>query len=103
MINLRQAAYKPLKISGKIRATNGPLGTIFLGQAAPVMAREVVLDDTGRVLMTKHSTDMKILDSSPALESVTGHSLQSILGVSFFELIHGEDCQAVLESFRNCK
>ena len=101
MINLRQAGYKPLKISGKIRST--PSGTIFLGQAAPVMAREVVLNDTGGVLMTKHSTDMKILESSPSLESVTGHSLQSILGVSFYQLIHGQDCQAVLEAFKNCK
>ena len=101
MINLRQASYKPLKISGKIRST--PSGTIFLGQAAPVMARELVMDDTGGVLMTKHSTDMKFLESSPAFESVTGHSLQSLLGISFFQLIHGQDCRPVQEAFRNCK
>ena len=101
MINLRQAGYKPLKISGKIRST--PSGTIFLGQAAPVMARELVLDDTGGVLMTKHSPDMKFLESSPTLESVTGRILQSLLGISFFQLIHGQDCLPVQEAFRNCK
>ena len=101
MINLRQAGYKPLKISGKIRSTES--GTIFLGQASPVIAREVVLNDTGGVLMTKHSTDMKFLESSPALESITGHSLQSLLGISFFQLTHGQDCLPVQEAFRNCK
>ena len=101
MVNLRQAGYKPLKISGKIRSTPG--GSIFLGQAAPVMEREMVVGKAGGVLVTRHSRDMKILDCCTVLEDVTGHRLQAVLGLSFFQLIHGQDCQAVLEAFSKCK
>ena len=102
MINLKQAGYKPLKISGKLRSTQA--GTVFLGLASHVMEREVSVDESAGPFLTKHSLDLKILeDSNSLLESVAGYDKDSLVGESLFELVHGQDCQAVREAFTNCK
>ena len=103
MVTLKQAAYRPLKISGK-RVTV-PGGCVFLGLAAPVMARDVLMKDSLSVFITQHSLDMKILavDRDSWLECVAGYDSDCLPGVSIFELVHGQDCQLVRDAFRNCE
>ena len=69
MINLKQASYKPLKIFGKARLMNqnevgGIFGPIFLGLASCVIEREVMVDNQIGVFTTKHSVDMKFVESN---------------------------------------
>ena len=101
LVNLRQAAFKPLKVSGKVRLTRD--GVIFLGQAGPVLGREVVVEQTGGEEVTRHASDMNILHWPPGLETLTGHSRQAMLGLSFFQLIHGQDCEPVLKALSKCE
>ena len=68
MINLKQACYKPLKISGKARRmkeneVGGVTGTVFVGSARCVVEREVMVDNQIGVFTTKHSVDMKFIET----------------------------------------
>ena len=68
MVNLKQASYKPLKISGKARQmpeneVGGVTGTVFLGLARHVVEREVMVENQIGVFTTKHSVDMKFIDT----------------------------------------
>ena len=68
MINLKQANYKPLKISGKARCmpekeVGGVRGTVFLGLARYVVEREGIMDNQIGVFTTKHSVDMKFMET----------------------------------------
>ena len=68
MINLKQASYQPLKISGKARHMpenefGGVRGTVFLGLARCVVEREVIMDNQVGVFTTKHSVDMKFMET----------------------------------------
>ena len=68
MINLKQASYKPLKISGKARRmkeneVGGVTGTVYFGLARCVVEREVIMDNQVGVFTTKHSVDMKFMET----------------------------------------
>lgn len=108
MINLKQASYKPLKISGKARLMNqnevgGISGPIFLGLASCVIEREVMVDNQIGVFTTKHSVDMKFMESNHWLSNEAGYSPSKLIGVSFFELVHAQDIQNVQMAFKNLK
>ena len=69
MINLKQANYKPLKISGKARSmpeneAGGVAGTVFIGLARSVVEMEVMVDHQIGVFTTKHSVDMKFIENN---------------------------------------
>jgi len=108
MINLKQANYKPLKISGQVRyikekEIGGLSGTIFMGLATCVIEREVMVDCQKGVFTSKHSVDMKFMDTSQWMASEAGYSSAKLMGVSFFELVHAHDSEAVLKAFKNLK
>jgi hypothetical protein len=68
MINLKQASYKPLKIGGKARRmpeneVGGVTGIVFLGLARCIVEREVMVVNQVGVFITKHSVDMKFMDT----------------------------------------
>ena len=68
MINLKQASYRSLKISGKACHMNenevgGVTGTVFLSLVRCVVEREVMVDNQIGVFTTKHSVDMKFIET----------------------------------------
>lgn len=108
MINLRQANYKSLKISGKARCmpeneVGGVTGTVFIGIARYVFEREVIADQQIGVFTTKHSADMKFMETNYWISSVASYSPHQILGTSFYELVHAEDIRHVQKAFLNLK
>jgi len=108
MINLKQASYKPLKISGKARRmkeneVGGVTGTIFIGLARCVVEREVVVDNQIGVFTTKHSVDMTFMETNQWMASVAGYSSSKLIGISFFELVHAQDIMNVQKAFKNLK
>jgi len=108
MINLKQANYKPLKISGKARSmvekeVGGVAGTIFLGLVRCVVEREVIVDHQIGVFITKHSVDMKIIETDNWMASVAGYGHSKLNGISFFELVHALDLVNVQKAFKNLK
>jgi len=108
MINLKQASYKPLKISGKARRikeneVGGVRGTVFIGLARCVVEREVVVDNQIGVFTTKHAVDMKFMETNQWMASVGGYSSSKLIGISFFELVHAQDIGNVQKSFKNLK
>jgi len=108
MINLKQANYKPLKISGKVRhmpekEEGGVKGAIFLGMARSVLEREVLMDHQIGVFTSKHSVDMKIMETDNWMASVAGYSFSTLIGSSFFELVHALDIVSVQKAFKNLK
>jgi len=105
MTNLKQATYKPIKLSGKTHCLSGTRsaglkGPIFLGLATPVVEREMVLDQSG-VFTSKHRVDMKCVETDPWFTSVGGYLSQTLAGMSFYELVHALDITHVQESFLN--
>jgi len=108
MINLKQANYKPLKLTGKCRSmaekeSGGVTGNIFLGVARPVVEREVMVDQQIGVFTTKHSVDMRFMETDPWMSVVASYSTNSLMGVSFFELVHAQDIVNVQKAFKNLK
>jgi len=108
MINLKQANYKPLKISGKVRnmaqkEDGGVTGTIFFGMVRCVVEREVMVDHQIGIFTTKHAVDMKILETDSWMVSVAGYSPSRLSGVSFFELVHALDLVNLQKAFRNLR
>lgn len=108
MINLKQACYKPLKISGKARRmkeneVGGVTGTVFVGSARCVVEREVMVDNQIGVFTTKHSVDMKFMETNQWMASVGGYSSSKLIGISFFELVHAQDIGNVQKAFKNLK
>ena len=69
MVNLKQASYKPLKITGHARCmpeteVGGLEGTIFLGVGGYVADKEAFAPDVNNgVFITKHSKDMKLTEA----------------------------------------
>jgi len=109
LINLRQANYKVLKISGIARSfergSDGGLDeTVFLG-----LAQLIVRDSSPQsnnmihtgVFQTKHSPDMKFLETDAWLSTVAQYPPHHINGMSFYEFIHAEECQKVQKSLKN--
>eukprot|EP00092_Neocalanus_flemingeri_P001274 GFUD01001360.1.p1 GENE.GFUD01001360.1~~GFUD01001360.1.p1 ORF type:complete len:799 (+),score=187.71 GFUD01001360.1:67-2463(+) len=108
MINLKQANYKPIKISGKARCMpanedGGVRGTVFLGVARHVVEREVMVDQQIGVFTSKHSVDMKFVETSQWMSSVAGYDPHKLLGVSFYDLVHALDIGIVQKAFKNLK
>eukprot|EP00092_Neocalanus_flemingeri_P000879 GFUD01000936.1.p1 GENE.GFUD01000936.1~~GFUD01000936.1.p1 ORF type:complete len:1030 (+),score=208.67 GFUD01000936.1:83-3172(+) len=102
MINLKQANYKPLKISGKARRMPeneacGVTGTVFLGVARSVVEREV--DKQIGVFTTKHSVDMKFVETNQWMSSIASYSPETVLGLSFFDLVHAQDIGNIQKAF----
>eukprot|EP00092_Neocalanus_flemingeri_P008982 GFUD01009663.1.p1 GENE.GFUD01009663.1~~GFUD01009663.1.p1 ORF type:complete len:745 (+),score=217.85 GFUD01009663.1:91-2325(+) len=103
MVNLKQAKYKTLKISGKTQNIKqnkvGRLtGPVFLGVAR-------VMGDLGGekhqlgVFTTKHGMDMKIAETDPWLCTVAGYLPHQLAGTSYYALVHGQDCKEVQRAF----
>ena len=63
MVNLKQANYKSLKISGKTRQMGGLTGHVFMGVARVVEA--VGERKQLGVFTTKHGLDMKFAETDP--------------------------------------
>ena len=67
MVNLKQASFKPLKLTGVTRCMpeseeGGVTGPVWLGVARTIMDREVSLDTS--IAVTKHTPDMKFIEAS---------------------------------------
>ena len=60
VVNLKQANFKSIKISGKIHQ-NTQKGAVFIGVASPVECEGVDRQELG-VFTSKHSLDMKFTD-----------------------------------------
>jgi len=108
MINLKQANYKSMKISGLARQMpesdmGGVTGTIFMGLVSHVLDREIQVDTCAGPTISKHSVDMKFLEASQWFSSVAGYNCTKLLGVSFFDLVHTLDLEPVLKAFKNLK
>jgi len=108
MINLKQANYKPMKITGKCRCImenddGGVKVNFFLGIARSVVEREVMVDQQIGVFATKHSVDMRFMATDPWMSTVANYSSHNLLGVSFFELVHAQDLINVQTAFKNLK
>jgi len=108
MINLKQANYKSMKISGLARQMpdsdeGGVTGTIFMGLVSHVLDREIQVDTFAGPTISKHSVDMKFMEASQWFSSVAGYSCIKLLGVSFFDLVHTLDLEPVLKAFKNLK
>ena len=105
MINLKQANYKPIKISGKARLLTGSeaglQGTVFMGVAGHVLDREVSLEQG--TIVSKHSVDMRFTETPSWFTSVAGYTSTKLIGASFFDLVHSGDAAAVLKAFKNRK
>ena len=107
MINLKQANYKPLKLSGVARvmpaSETGVSGTVFVGLAAHVMDREINIEEAGGAVVSRHSVDMKFSEVSAWFTAVAGYDQHKLTRVSLFELVHAADAESVLNAFKNCK
>jgi len=105
MINLKQADYKPLKISGIARLMpenkiGGITGTIFLGLATWIVEREIMLEKQIGVFTTKHSIDMKFTDTGLCMSSIAGYGPRTLSGLSFYDLVHVQDIGIVQKAFK---
>lgn len=106
VVNLNQASYKPLQISGltqqfsESEEQGGLKGTVFIGLAVPVGPDMGVRQCEG-MFVTKHSADMKFTDFDTWLTTVAGYPTSSLIHKSFFDFIHAGDLQRVQTSFRN--
>jgi len=102
MINLNQASYKPLRITGQTRGLankdSGLSGALFLGTASPVSPILAAPNQLG-VFTSRHSLDMKFLEVDTWLTDVLGYPAWSLLGESLFTLVHAADIQNVQEAF----
>ena len=107
MINLKQANYKPLKLSGVARvmpaSETGVSGTVFIGLASHVMMREINIEEAGGAVVSRHSVDMKFSEVSAWFTAVAGYDQHKLTGVSLFQLVHAADAESVLNAFKNCK
>ena len=63
MVNLKQANYKSLKISGKTQHNGGLTGPVFIGVARVVGA--VGGGNQLGMFTTKHGLDMKFAETDP--------------------------------------
>jgi len=106
MINLNQASYKPLRITGQTRGLakqeSGLSGALFLGTASPVSPILAAPNQLG-VFTSRHSLDMKFLEVDTWLTDVLGYPAWSLLGESLFTLVHTADIQNVQTAFLKMK
>jgi len=106
MINLNQASYKPLRITGQTRGLanveSGLSGALFLGTASPVSPMLAMPNQLG-VFTSRHSLDMKFLEVDTWLTDVLGYPAWSLLGESLFTLVHTADIQNVQAAFLKMK
>jgi len=107
MINLNQASYKPLRISGMTKHLDpkdhgGICGSVFLGTASTV-GPDLAAPPQQGVFCTRHSTDMKFTELDVWLTKVAGYPAPSLVGESFYNLIHTGDIQHVQAAFRNLR
>lgn len=100
MINLNQASYKTLQLSGLTRSQGAK--PVFLGTAV-VVAPNMAAPAQEGVFITRHSTDMKFTELDAWLSRVAGYTMSSLLGESFYNLVHAEDIHNVQTAFRNLR
>jgi len=105
MVNLNQASYKPLRISGVTRAVvpsdQTSLGSpMFLGTASTVGPDMSATPQLG-VFGTRHSIDMRFTEMDTWLSQVAGY--RCLLGESFYNLVHTADIRLVQTAFRNLR
>jgi len=102
MINLNQASYKTLCITGQTRGLgkqdSGLAGALFLGTASPVSPVLAMPNQLG-VFTSRHSLDMKFLEVDTWLTDVLGYPAWRLLGESLFTLVHTADIQNVRAAF----
>lgn len=111
MINLKQANYKALKLSGKARRMEeregggGVTGVIFLGIGSLVYSQmdSAVVEGNSWAFATKHAADMKFTEVDGWLAEEGNYSVNQLLGKSFFELVHSQDIHSVMPAFKNLK
>jgi len=106
MVNLKQASFKPLKLTGVIRCMpeseeGGVTGPVWLGVARTIMDREVSLGTS--IAVTKHTPDMKFIEASLWFSSVAGYNCAMLTGASFFSLVHTADIGPVSKAFKKLK
>jgi len=108
VVNLKQASYKTVKITGRAHAMQtqanggGLQGTIFMGVVS-LICHETGLPHQLGVFSTKHSQDMKFMEIDSWLCSVAGYKSQHLMGQSFFDLVHCGDIEKVQRSFKNLR
>jgi len=109
LINLNQASYKPLRITGQTcglaKQDSGLSGALFTGTASPISPLLAAPKQLG-LFTSRHSLDMKFslgakLDAW--FTDVLGYPVNSLLGESFFTLIHTADIQNVQAAFLKLK
>lgn len=108
MINLRQANYKLLKISGIVRnfdcgISSGINGPVFLG-LGQLLSRDTLSLDMAKfqssgIFQTKHMANMDFVEADQWLTTVGQYPVGYLLGMSFYEFIHVEDSQMVQKAF----
>jgi len=109
LINLNQASYKPLRITGQTRGlakqVSGLSGALFTGTASPISPLLAAPKQLG-VFTSRHSLDMKFslgMKLDPWFTDVLGYPVCSLLAESFFTLIHTADIQNVQAAFLKLK
>jgi len=103
MVNLTQANYKPLRVCGVTRLLSksggqGVSGPVFLGTASTVGPDMGIQPQRG-VFYTKHTADMHLAEMDGWMSDVAGYSVSSLLGKSFYHLVHGLDTSHIQEAF----
>lgn len=108
IVNLKQASYKTVKITGRAHAMpaqangGGLQGTIFMGVVS-LIGQETGIPHQLGVFSTKHTQDMKFMEIDSWLCFVAGYKSQHLMGQSFFDLVHCGDIEKVQKSFKNLR
>jgi len=107
IVNLKQANYKPLRLSGTARRippgdSTSFKGPVFCGTASNVGPDLTAPPQTG-VFCTKHFADMRLAEAAPWMSDVARYPAEDVLGLSFYDLVHSIDLPQVETAFRNLR
>jgi len=107
IINLKQANYKPLRLTGRTshilpRSSSSYTGQVFIG-AASLVGPDLTMCSQSGVFSTKHFADMRLAEATPWMSDVARYPAEDVLGLSFYDLIHSIDLPQVGTSFRNLR
>jgi PAS domain-containing protein len=108
-LNLKSALYKAILC--RFRAVTTEYGRLSLlyGSSTPagqgnslMLANSAVkgAEATSGVYMTRHTCDMKFSYVSDSLNFLLRHDSRSLMGTSFYDLIHPSDVASVAQAFR---
>jgi len=105
LINLKQASYKAMKIEGRLRRLpareeGGLSGPVLVGLCT-LVSSDLSLDSGSKVFKTRHSKDMKILESDTWLTTEGRYKGDKLFGLSFFDLVHAQDLDTVAKPLKN--